>query len=92
MPWIDPLKEVLAWEKRTQAGFASEQQAIRAAGGNPRDVRQQISEWRAGNDAAGLRFTSDARYMKGAEGDSAADAPEDPTGRKAAPDNDSGQK
>lgn len=72
MPWIDPLKEVMAWEKRTQAGFASEQQAIRAAGGNPRDVRQQIVEWRTANDSMGLQFTSDARYMKGASGDSNA--------------------
>lgn len=90
MPWIDPLKEVLAWEKRTQAGFASEVQAIRAAGGNPRDVRQQIEEWRTANDAKGLRFTSDARYMGGVKPD-ASNAPEDPANApQPAPSNDSG--
>lgn len=89
MPWIDPLKEVLAWEKRTQAGFASEVQAIRAAGGNPRDVRQQIQEWRTQNDAKGLRFTSDARYMSSggsnpaqAQGSDPA-APPDPSANPA---------
>lgn len=60
MPWIDPLKEVAAWEKRTQAGFASEVQAIRAAGGNPRNVLQQISEWRAQVASEGLHFSSNA--------------------------------
>lgn len=60
MPWIDPAKEAIAWEKRTQAGFASEVQAIRASGGNPNDVRQQIIEWRNKNKADGLVFTSDA--------------------------------
>lgn len=65
MPWIDPLKEVQAWEKRTQAGFASEVQAIRAAGGNPRDVLQQISEWRAQVAALNLRFSSDAATPAG---------------------------
>lgn len=65
MPWIDPLKEVQAWEKRTQAGFASEVQAIRAAGGNPRDVLQQISEWRAQVADLNLRFSSDAATPAG---------------------------
>lgn len=65
MPWIDPLKEVQAWEKRTQAGFASEVQAIRAAGGNPRDVLQQISEWRAQVANAGLQFSSNAATPTG---------------------------
>lgn len=90
MPWIDPLKEVLAWEKRTQAGFASEVQAIRASGGNPRDVRQQIEEWRSTNDDKGLRFTSDARYMKGGALDNSAEPQSGETASQPAPDNDSG--
>ncbi len=60
MPWIDPLKEVLAWEKRVQAGFASEVQAIRSAGGTPSDVMEQIAEWRRSSEERGLRFTSNA--------------------------------
>lgn len=87
MPWIDPFKEVLAWEKRTQAGFASEVQAIRAAGGNPRDVRQQIEEWRTANDAKGLRFTSDARYMKGSSPDAFGTDAAASDGTDAAPGN-----
>ena len=39
--------------------------AIRAAGGNPRDVLQQISEWRAQVAALNLRFSSDAATPAG---------------------------
>lgn len=89
MPWIDPLKEILAWERRTQAGFASEVQAIRAAGGNPRDVRQQIEEWRAANDAKGLRFTSDARYMRGGALDDSSSSIDDQNGGRPTQGNES---
>lgn len=65
MPWIDPLKEALAWEKRTQAGFASEAQAIRAGGNSPRDLLEQVSEFRAEADRRGLVFTSNARNVGG---------------------------
>lgn len=60
MPWIDPMKEALAWEKRTQAGFASEVQAIRAAGNNPRDTLEQIDQWRKDTAERGLVFSSNA--------------------------------
>lgn len=59
MPWIDPLKEVLANKEKTQAGFASEVEVIRKSGGNPRDTMEQISEWRREAAARGLRFSSD---------------------------------
>ena len=60
MPWIDPLKEALGYEKLTQAGFASEVEVIRRRGGNPRDTMEQIAQWRSDASQRGLRFTSDA--------------------------------
>lgn len=63
MPWIDPLKEALGFEKLTQAGFASEVEVMRRRGVNPRDVMQQIVEWRALAAEHGLRFTSNAASM-----------------------------
>src|SRR5690606_9682213 len=65
MPWIDPLKEALAWEKRTQAGFASEAQAIRAGGNNPRDLLDQVTEFRSETAKRGLIFTSNAANIGG---------------------------
>lgn len=60
MPWIDPLKEALGYEKLTQAGFASEVEVIRRRGANPRDTMEQIAQWRSDAGERGLRFTSDA--------------------------------
>ncbi|UXY13859.1 phage portal protein [Chitiniphilus purpureus] len=60
MPWIDPLKEALAWEKLCQAGFASEVEAIRRRGGNPADVLEQIATWRERASERGLHFSSAA--------------------------------
>ena len=60
MPWIDPLKEAQAWLLLTQAGFASEVEVIRRRGGNPRDLLDQISEWRKETSDRDLRFTSNA--------------------------------
>lgn len=60
MPWIDPLKEASAWESLVRAGFASEVEAIRRRGGNPRDVLDQIATFRKAAGDRGLRFSSDA--------------------------------
>lgn len=60
MPWIDPLKEANAWLALVQAGFASEVEVIRRRGGNPREVLDQVSEWRRQAAEKGLVFSSDA--------------------------------
>ena len=75
MPWIDPLKEAKAWELLAQSGFASEVEIIRRRGGNPREMLEQITEWRRDAQERGLRFTSDAAHAKGATttGQEAAD-------------------
>ena len=75
MPWIDPLKEAKAWELLAQSGFASEVEIIRRRGGNPREMLEQITEWRREAQERGLRFTSDAAHAKGAAatGQEAAD-------------------
>ena len=59
MPWIDPLKEALAWHSLVQDGFASEVEVIRKRGANPRDVLEQIESHRATSKEKGLVFGSD---------------------------------
>ncbi len=71
MPWIDPLKEATAWEKLTQAGFASEVEVIRKRGGSPDDLLAQIKQWREQAAANGMRFTSDAANTVAVAADSA---------------------
>ena len=61
MPWIDPAKEADALVTLTKAGFASEVEAIRRRGSNPRDVLEQISQWRKEVKSAGLILSSDGR-------------------------------
>jgi lambda family phage portal protein len=58
MPWIDPLKEALAWLELTQAGFASEVEVMRKRGTNPRDVLEQIRAYREQCKEQGLVFSS----------------------------------
>lgn len=60
MPWIDPLKEAKSWVELNRAGHASEVEAIRKRGGNPRDVIEQISSFRKAAKDKGLVFSSDA--------------------------------
>ncbi|ROR25153.1 lambda family phage portal protein [Comamonas sp. BIGb0124] len=60
MPWIDPLKEAQAWLSLVQAGFASEVEVIRRRGGNPRDVLDQVSEFRNETAKRALMFNSNA--------------------------------
>jgi lambda family phage portal protein len=65
MPWIDPLKEALAWTALVQAGFASEVEVMRKRGANPRDVLEQINAHRTAAGKMGLYFSSDfANVMK----------------------------
>ncbi len=59
MPWIDPLKEALAWHSLVQDGFASEVEVMRKRGANPRDVLEQIAAHRNECSEKGLVFGSD---------------------------------
>lgn len=58
MPWIDPLKEALAWQALVEAGFASEVEVMRKRGVNPRDVLEQIMAHREECKKKGLVFSS----------------------------------
>lgn len=65
MPWIDPLKEANAWVTLVQAGFASEVEVLRKRGVNPRDLLEQVRNFRRetrGADAP-LVFNSDAAHV-----------------------------
>lgn len=67
MPWIDPLKEANAWVALVQAGFASEVEVLRKRGVNPRDLLEQVRNWRKevkGQDGP-LVFNSDAAHELG---------------------------
>lgn len=67
MPWIDPLKEALAWHSLVEDGFASEVEVMRKRGANPRDVLEQILAHREECRKKGLVFGSDfANKDKGA--------------------------
>ncbi|MDK2124157.1 phage portal protein [Parachitinimonas caeni] len=58
MPWIDPMKEALAWETLTRAGFASELEVIRKRGAQPMDVLEQLASWRQLVKERGLVLSS----------------------------------
>jgi capsid protein len=60
MPWIDPLKEAKAWQELTRSGFATEVEVMRKRGVNPRDVLDQLSEFRRDARERGLVLSSDA--------------------------------
>lgn len=62
MPWIDPAKEAAAYVALVRAGFASEVEVIRKRGGNPRDLLEQVSQWRKESEEKGLIFSSNAEY------------------------------
>jgi lambda family phage portal protein len=65
MPWIDPLKEAMAWHWLTQDGFASEVEVMRKRGVNPRDVMEQTKAWRDKAKERGLVYASDYANEKG---------------------------
>lgn len=54
MPWIDPLKEALAWQELEAAGYASGPEIIRRRGLNPRDVLEQEANWQKLRQDKGL--------------------------------------
>ncbi len=65
MPWIDPMKEAQAMIELTKAGFASEVESIRRRGKNPREVLEQIKQWRKEVKREDLIFSSDHANEKG---------------------------
>lgn len=62
MPWIDPMKEALAWHSLVRDGFASEVEVMRKRGVNPRDVVEQIDTHRKLCKEKGLIFSSDVAH------------------------------
>lgn len=62
MPWIDPDKEEKALERAERAGHKSAQQSIRERGGNPKQIMDEIEQWRNLADEKGLMFTSDPKH------------------------------
>jgi len=46
MPWIDPVKESVAWGNLEENGHASGIEIIRRRGMNPRDVADQQRRWK----------------------------------------------
>lgn len=76
MPWIDPLKEALAWVQLVQAGFASEFEVQRRRGVSPTAMLAQIAEFRRDAKDKGLVFSSDAaNQAKGGTGTAGNAAP-----------------
>jgi lambda family phage portal protein len=75
MPWIDPMREISAWELAVKAGFASEYEVLRKQGKNPSDLLAQVIDWRAKTKAAGLVFSSDAGALQQQAADLAVDTP-----------------
>jgi lambda family phage portal protein len=77
MPWIDPLKEANAWVALVQAGFASEVEVLRKRGVNPRDLLEQVRNWRkeVKGEEGPLVFNSDAANVLAS---AIADAKEQP--------------
>ena len=73
MPWIDPLKEALGWQKMIETGLASEFEGIRRRGNNPADVLQQIAEFRRKAGELGLQFGATPAIAPEPEADPAAD-------------------
>lgn len=59
MPWIDPLKEALAWHQLVRDGFASEVEVARKRGRNPYELIEEIAEFRRKAKEKELVFTSD---------------------------------
>ncbi|WP_314436975.1 phage portal protein [Massilia timonae] len=78
MPWIDPLKEALAWHSLVEDGFASEVEVMRKRGVNPRDVLEQIAAHRKECEEKGLVFGSNFANKDKAAPPASAPPPSDP--------------
>ena len=46
MPWIDPLKEVLAMGERVDRGWMPDQEAIMRGGNDPEEVLRMREDWK----------------------------------------------
>lgn len=55
MPWIDPAKEATAWEMQEKNLWVPGTEIVRKLGRNPRDVLRAEKQWRAAQEAAGLK-------------------------------------
>ena len=79
MPWIDPVREITAWTMAVQAGFASEFEVQRRRGASPRDLLEQVTEWRRMAADKKLVFSSNAATQVPVSTIAGADAaPPDP--------------
>lgn len=78
MPWIDPAKEIAAWLAAVQAGFASEYEVLRKQGKNPRDILEQVADWRRLAKERGLVFNSNAATLNQGGAPAAASAEPQP--------------
>lgn len=59
MPWIDPLKEVLAMGERVDRGWMADQQAITQSGNDPEEVLRLQEDWRSRQPAAAITGDAD---------------------------------
>lgn len=55
MPWIDPAKEATAWEMQERNLWVPGTEIVRKLGRNPRDVLRAEAQWRAAQEAAGIK-------------------------------------
>ena len=78
MPWIDPLKEANAWQVLVETNQASEVEAIRRRGANPRDVLEQRAEFRRTADELGIPLTAAAADRQAAAEPQPAEPPAPP--------------
>ena len=75
MPWIDPVKEAMAWRGIVRGGAGTEAEWIRARGQSPQEVKRQRMRETEFNRENGLVFDSDAANDKGVLPDAANDKP-----------------
>ena len=63
MPWIDPLKEILARQQAVDAGWLAPQQAILQSGNDPEEVLRLREDWKAqtNGDAAPTKTNPEGR-------------------------------
>lgn len=65
MPWINPLHEAQAWNKRIRGGAATEADWITASGGSPAEVKRKRKTEVDENKELGLIFDTDPANDKG---------------------------
>ncbi|KQN46897.1 portal protein [Serratia sp. Leaf50] len=85
MPWIDPVKEALAWKAIVRGGAGTESEWIRARGQSTQEVRRQRLREIEYNREQGLIFDSEAANDSGAKSNEPPDD-DDELPRKNKPD------